>query len=184
MCQGCRISEHDYALLPGTVIFKIVVSSNRSTSTNPLTLRAIIAYKLVRGGAALLAAAVLGVLVLTGHALSMRALADDLLENATSSLSVKFAEAAVSAVAPRHLWMAIAGLTLDGTVTVVEGWALHRGLWWGPWLVVLFVGAWVPFELLGFVHHPHWGRALLLVGNVAAALYLVWHARRHQRPQP
>lgn len=143
--------------------------------------RAIIAYKLVRGSAALLAAIVLAVLVLTGHALSMRELADDLLENATSALSTKLAAALVSAVAPRHLWMAIAGLTLDGSVTVLEGWALQRGLWWGPWLVVLLVGALVPFEILGVIHHPHWGRALLLLGNVAVALYLVAHARRGQR---
>src|SRR3954466_12679940 len=100
-------------------------------------LRLIIAYKFVRAALALVACLALAVLTWTGHAHSLRDLADRRGEQATTHLGNLVAHALVTAVAPRHLWLAVVALGLDGGVTLIEGWALQQGHRWGVWLVVI-----------------------------------------------
>ncbi|HEX4355253.1 MAG TPA: DUF2127 domain-containing protein [Polyangiales bacterium] len=143
--------------------------------------RAIVMYKWVRAGLALLACVVLAVLTLTGHASSLQDFSNHLRENATSRFSVMVAHALVTATAPRHLWIAVVALACDGGVTLVEAWSLQRGYRWGTWLVVAVVAAFLPFEVIGLIRHLRWGRALLLLGNLLVALYLVWRTWRETR---
>jgi uncharacterized membrane protein (DUF2068 family) len=145
--------------------------------------RAIVLYKLIRAGLALLASATLAVLALSGRAQSLRDVATQLREHATSGVSSELAALLVNAVAPRHFWIAVVGLALDGSVTLLEGWALRRGYNWGAWLVVVMTAALLPFELVAFVHRPHVGRALLLLGNLLVAVYLAWRVVRERREQ-
>jgi uncharacterized membrane protein (DUF2068 family) len=156
----------------------------RSEVLQPVpAVRAIIVYKLARASLALLASAVLLVLALTGRAQSLRDIADELREHATSGVSSHLAAFLVTAVAPRHLWIAIVGLALDGAVTLLEGWALRRGYAWGAWLVVVMTAALLPFELAAFIHKPHVGRALLLLGNLLVAGYLAHRVRQEHAAQ-
>jgi uncharacterized membrane protein (DUF2068 family) len=144
-------------------------------------LRLIIAYKFVRAALALGACLALAVLTWTGHAHSLREWVDRLREQATTHIGNLVAHALVSAVAPRHIWLAVVALGLDGGVTLVEAWALLQGHRWGVWLVVIVVAAFLPFEVVGLIHHPRVGRALLLLGNLAVAIYLLGHSRREAR---
>jgi hypothetical protein len=36
----------------------------------------------------------------------------------------------------------------DGLFSLLEGWALFHGRWWGPWLVVIGTSALLPFEVV------------------------------------
>jgi uncharacterized membrane protein (DUF2068 family) len=143
--------------------------------------RVIVAYKFVRGSLALAASFSLAVLTATGHAGSLQEIANRLRENATSAVGSALAHAFVTAVAPRHLWIAVAALAFDGSLTVLEGWALQRGHRWGSWLVVIVAAAFLPFEVWGLIHHPRVGRALLLLGNLLVALYLLRGSLRERK---
>jgi uncharacterized membrane protein (DUF2068 family) len=144
-------------------------------------LRLIIAYKFIRAGLALGTCAALAVLTWTGHAGSLRRLAEQLREHATTHIGNLVAHALVSAVGPRHIWLAVVALGLDGALTLIEAWALQEGYRWAPWLVVIVLAAFLPFELVGLLHHPRLGRALLLLGNLLVAVYLLRHSAREAR---
>lgn len=141
-------------------------------------LRVIVTYKLARGGLSLAAAVVLAVLVVRGHVPSLHEWAHALREHWTTGVAGELAEKLMRLLDVRHAWLAVIGLALDGGVTLVEGWALQRGYRWGYWLVVVVAAAFVPFELIAWVHKPSVGRALLLIANLAVAAYL---ARRVMR---
>jgi uncharacterized membrane protein (DUF2068 family) len=147
---------------------------------NP-ALRAFALFKLLRGGLSLVAAVVIASFVVRGGASSLQAVSHALREHWTTGVSGRIAEWLVALLDVRHAWLAIAGLTLDGGVTVLEGYALWRGERWGYWLVVLVAAAFVPFELWSLVHEPTIGRALLLLGNVVIAVYLARHVLRETR---
>ncbi len=82
---------------------------------------------------------------------------------------------------PRRLHLAAVALVLDAALTIVEGWALRRRHWWGPWLVVFASGGLLPFEVVQLVRHPHVGRLMVLVVNAAIVAYLVWRVRIERR---
>ena len=142
-------------------------------------LRLIIAYKLTRSAASLFAAALLAVFTAADHATPLHAVAEQVRRHAASAWSIALADVLVSAVAPQHLWLVAGALALDGTLTFVEGWALHRTWWWGPWLVVIATGGFLPFEAIAIVRHADAGRVLLLGLNLLVALYLA--RRAHAR---
>jgi uncharacterized membrane protein (DUF2068 family) len=149
---------------------------------NP-ALRAFALFKLLRGGLSLLAALVIAVLVLRDGASSLQALSHALRTHWTTGVSGRIAQWLVDLLDVHHAWLAVTGLTLDGAVTVLEGYALQRGERWGYWLVVLVAATFVPFELWSWVHQPTVGRALLLLGNVAIAIYLARHVLRETNAQ-
>ena len=41
------------------------------------------------------------------------------------------------AVSGRRIWLVAIGLAFDGSLTMLEGWALQRGYVWGAYLVVI-----------------------------------------------
>ena len=141
------------------------------------TLRLIIAYKLARAALSLGAAVVLALLVSSGETEHLRELAD----TARQHLASRWSDLLASALTPHHLWLAAVALALDGALVLVEGWSLWRGYRWAPWLVVVSTAALLPFEVVGLWRHPHLGRAVLLLGNIAVALYLAREAQRDRR---
>lgn len=144
---------------------------NDSAKPSP-ALRVIVLYKLLRGGLSLLAALVIALLVARGGASSLQALAHALRQHWTTGVSGRIAAWLLEVLDVRHAWLAVAGLALDGALTTLEGYALQRGQRWGYWLVVLVAAAFVPFELWSWLHTPTLGRALILLANVAVAVYL------------
>jgi uncharacterized membrane protein (DUF2068 family) len=69
----------------------------------------------------------------------------------------------------------VAALFLDGGVTLVEGWALHRRFHWSGWLVLSATSMFLPFEFFMLIRHPSAGRAMLLLTNVLIAAYFLRH---------
>jgi uncharacterized membrane protein (DUF2068 family) len=63
-------------------------------------------------------------------------------------------------------------LLADGVVSLVEGWALYYGHWWGPWLVVCTIGSLMPFEVVALARRLTVVRAALLLLNIAIVWYL------------
>jgi uncharacterized membrane protein (DUF2068 family) len=151
-----------------------------STPREP-ALRLIIAYKLVRAALALAAAATLVAFVGTGRSELLRQWADGLRHHFASHWAAVVSERIVTALTPHHLWLAATALTLDGLLVLLEGWALWSGRAWGSWIVVLSTAALLPFEALGLWRHPRLGRLLLLLGNLAVAVYLLWRLRRERQ---
>ena len=140
----------------------------------------IIAYKLIKGVLWFVIAAVLIVMMRMGLSAKLEGAAENLRHH-SQAWAIELAELLTRASTPRGLVTIIVALVADGTLTLVEGWALIHGHWWGPWLVVVATGSLLPFEVVAFVRHPHFGRALILVVNLAIVVYLIRKALREHR---
>jgi uncharacterized membrane protein (DUF2068 family) len=137
----------------------------------------IIAYKLVKGALWLVIAVVLSVLIQMGLGGELLTFAEHLRHHA-HAWSLDLAALVVRAANRRALWTIVVALVADGAFSLVEGWALLYGRWWGAWLVVVGTGSLVPFEVLALARHPHAVRAALLGVNVAILVYLARKAMR------
>ena len=151
-----------------------------TTVANDSGVRLIMLYKFVRGGLAALVSVVVVALLLAGKVSWLEGIGPYLDTRFTGAWSVSLAKVLIAATEPRHLWLAAIALGLDGAMTIIEGWALHHGHAWGPWLVVITTSSLLPFELISLAKHPHWGRFMLLVANVAIVAYLVQRALAHR----
>ena len=134
----------------------------------------IIAYKLVKGGLWLILAVVLMVLMRMGFDGELLGLAEALRHHALADLVVR-------AASRRALWTIVVALVADGAMSLLEGWALLHGRWWGPWLVVVATGSLLPFEVVALVKHVRPVRAALLAVNVVIVVYLARKAARERR---
>ena len=143
----------------------------------------IIGYKLVKGGLWLTLAVVILVLMHMGLEDRLLGLADELHHHA-HAWSLMFAQLIVRAATKRGLWTIVVALVADGIVTLIEGWALLRGRWWGPWLVVVATSTLLPFEVVALVRHLHLVRVAILAVNVAIVVYLARTALRERRSSP
>jgi uncharacterized membrane protein (DUF2068 family) len=138
--------------------------------------RLIILYKTVKGCLGLAACCTLFVLLATHETAPLEALGGALRHHFAGAWSVALARLVLSAVEPKHLVLVATALGFDGVLTLVEGWALHHGHWWGPWLVVVATSSLLPFEIVALVRHLHLGRLIVFCVNVAIVAYLVRHA--------
>jgi uncharacterized membrane protein (DUF2068 family) len=145
--------------------------------TRAAPLRAIILYKTVKGALQLTLGALLAVGALTGFAQDLAELGTFVRRHMTLAWAVNLAEWLVDA---HHLLLVALALGLDGALTSVEAWALHKNRWWGPWLVVVASGSLLPYELLEIVRRPRVSRVLLFVANALIVGYLARHAKRHR----
>ncbi len=144
-------------------------------------IRLIVLYKLVKGaieaaGALVLAA---GPSLGIDQAIVRTALA--LQHHATRAWAVHLSQSLSVLSTPGHLRLAAVALSLDATLTLVEGWSLRRGHWWGPWLVVLATGALLPFEVVYLARRPRPGRLIVLLVNALIVGYLAWRVRVEHR---
>jgi uncharacterized membrane protein (DUF2068 family) len=143
-------------------------------------LTVIIAYKMIKGVAWLILAPVLAVAVHVGLGHRLVGLAAEL-RHGTHAWSLQLAELLLRAATPRGLWTIVVALLVDGIASLIEGWALVHGRWWGPWLVVVTTSLLLPLEAIALVHHPHFSRFLLLAVNVAIVVYLARKALLERR---
>lgn len=139
----------------------------------------IIAYKLIKGILWFIIAGVLLVMMRMGLSARLEGVADHLRHH-SQAWAIELAQLLTRASTPRGIETLIVALFADGTLTLVEGWALIHGHWWGPWLVVAATGSLLPFEVVALARHPHVGRALILVVNVAIVAYLIRKALRER----
>jgi uncharacterized membrane protein (DUF2068 family) len=140
----------------------------------------IIAYKLVKGGLWLALDPVLIGLGRIGLADRLVGFAEHLGHHA-GAWSLELAHLVVRAGSLGGWWTIVIALAGDGTLSVVEGWALLRGRWWAPWLVVLSTGSLLPFELAALARRRNPVRAAVLAANLAIVVYLARKALRDRR---
>ncbi len=140
----------------------------------------IIAYKLGKGFLWLIFAVVLIAGMRMGLEDRLLGLAAHLQHHARA-WSLDLAKLVVRAASRRGLWTITVALLADGAFSLVEGWALVHGHWWGPWLVVVGTGSLLPLEIVALARHPHAVRALLLVLNALIVWYLARKALRDRR---
>jgi uncharacterized membrane protein (DUF2068 family) len=139
----------------------------------------IIAYKLIKGSLWLVFAVAILVMMHMGLGDRLQGVAEHLRLHA-HPWSLRLADLVVQASSRRALKTIVVALFGDGTLTLIEGWALVHGHWWGPWLVVAATGALLPLEVVSFARHPHAVRALVLLVNVAIVIYLARGALRER----
>jgi uncharacterized membrane protein (DUF2068 family) len=137
-----------------------------------LTLRLIIFYKLAKASLVLGGAALLWGLIVAGETDHVVDLAPHVRHHFTAAWSLKLVDALVEAADRHHLEVLAAALTLDGSVTLFEWYALRTGRPWGAWLVVLATASLLPFEAVAIVRHQSIARIVLFVVNVAIVAYL------------
>jgi uncharacterized membrane protein (DUF2068 family) len=139
----------------------------------------IIAYKFIKGGLWLVSAALLVAFMRSGVRDRMLDVAEHLRHH-SGAWSFEIARLVTRAATPRGLWTIAVALTVDGTFNVIEGWALVHGKWWGPWLVVVSTGSFLPIELIAFARHPQVARAAVFLVNAAIVAYLARKALRER----
>jgi uncharacterized membrane protein (DUF2068 family) len=140
----------------------------------------IIAYKLGKGGLWFVFAGVMVVAMRMGLGDRMLGFAAALRHH-SRAWSLQLAEVVVRAASRRGLWTITVALVADGSVSLLEGWALVHGHWWGPWLVVVATASLLPFEVVALVHRPHIVRASLLLLNLVMVAYLLRKALRDRK---
>ena len=143
--------------------------------------RVIVLYKLAKAGVQLALAAILLLLLLAGLTAELHELAARLVAHAASAWSAALARALVRATTRGGVHVALAALLADAGLSFLEGWCLHRRLWWAPWLIVVLTGALLPFELFELLRRPHVGRALLFAANLTIVGYLARRASHERR---
>jgi uncharacterized membrane protein (DUF2068 family) len=134
--------------------------------------RAIILYKTVKAVAEGVGAVVFGLLLLFHETEGLHDVAAAIRHHVTGGWAVKLADLIMAGTSHHAIVITVVALTVDCAVTGVEGWALARNHWWGPWLVVVASGALLPIELVELVRKPRIGHLIVLVMNAAIVVYL------------
>lgn len=143
----------------------------------------IIAYKLGKGSLWLVLATVMLVMMRMGLGDRLTGLAERLQHHA-HAWSIYLGRLVARSASLRGQWFILVALVSDGVTSLVEGWALYHGHWWGPWLVVVLTATLMPFEVLAIARHPTFVRCALLALNAVIVWYLARTAlaeRRHAR---
>lgn len=148
---------------------------------SPVGVRLIVLYKLVKAALQATGTIVLLILILAGVTDHVHELVTHLRRHTASGWSVALASALVTATTRHGVYLAMAALGADAVVSLFEGWALHRRMWWAPWLIVGATGSLLPIEIYEIARHPHLGRVLIFLINLAIVVYLVHRVVRERR---
>jgi uncharacterized membrane protein (DUF2068 family) len=140
----------------------------------------IIAYKLGKGGLWLVLATVMLVMMRMGLGDKLAGLAERLQHHA-HAWSIYLGRLVARSASLRGQYVILLALVADGVASLVEGWALYHGHWWGPWLVVVLTASLMPFEVVAIVRHPTLVRGALLVLNLVIVWYLARTALAERR---
>jgi uncharacterized membrane protein (DUF2068 family) len=143
--------------------------------------RVILVYKLVKGLFLVTAGAILTAALVLGLGTNLREYAARVHAHATGAWALHATELLARFASPKWLHWSSVALELDGTMNLVEAWALEKKHWWGPWMVVVVTGLFLPAEVWELIRHPRASRVALLVANALILVFLVWYARRHAR---
>jgi uncharacterized membrane protein (DUF2068 family) len=103
------------------------------------------------------------------------------LQHHAHAWSLELARLLTRAASHRGLLTIVVALVADGIASLIEGWALLHGRWWGPWLVVVTTGSLLPFEIVALARHPHPVRFAVLCVNVVIVVYLARNAIGERR---
>ncbi len=144
----------------------------------PRALKLIIGFKVARAALSLIGAVIAVLLVVTGLAQPLQRALELMRDHAVTGLALSVSQLLVLASRADHLELLATVLALDSVLLGVEGWALLRGRWWGPWLVVGVSSLLVPFEVGALVSKPSLIRVGVMVVNLAVVGWLVTHAVR------
>ena len=142
--------------------------------------RAIILYKTVKAVAEGVGAVVLGLLLLFHETEGLHDIAAAIRHHVTGAWAVRLADLILAGTSHHAIVITVGALTVDCAVTGVEGWALARNHWWGPWLVVAASGLLLPVEVFELIRKPRVGHLVILVMNAAIVVYLARKAL-HER---
>jgi uncharacterized membrane protein (DUF2068 family) len=140
----------------------------------------IIAYKLGKGALWLVFAVAIMLAIQFGLGDRLLGFAAELRHH-SRAWSLELARLIVRAASRRGLWTITVALLADGSFSLVEGWALLHGRWWGPWVVVVGTGSLLPLEVVVLLRHPNAVRAVLLVLNLLIVAYLARKALRESQ---
>jgi uncharacterized membrane protein (DUF2068 family) len=147
----------------------------------PAGLQTIIVYKLTKAAVqAMLGIAAIWLLV-RGAEAGAATLAEFLLEHFTGAWAMEVSTFLVRATTAGRVKVLAFAMFGDGVLSAVEGFALRAGRWWAPWLVVIATSALLPIEIWELARRPGWGRAAIIVVNLAVAAYLLRAAVREHR---
>jgi len=91
---------------------------------------------------------------------------------------VQDAIAFLSGMSPRHVRIISAAAFTYAALFLVEGVGLWMGLLWAEILTIIATSSLIPVEIYELHRHATPSRALVLVGNVVIAAYLIWRLRR------
>ena len=166
-----------HANTPLPVRVPIPVPRSRDTG-----LRLIILYKMVKGTLGVALSVTLGVLLLLHDGTApLTTFASWIRHHFVGAWSVHLTELVLSLASPSHVTLIASALLIDGLFTLLEGYALRLGHWWGPWLVVIATSTLIPFEIAAFIKHLRVGRALIILVNASVVVYLARRALREHR---
>ncbi len=141
--------------------------------SNAVGLRLVIGYKFIKAMAEFLAGASLLILGSVGLAEKLTYVAQAIRRHATEGWSISLAERLIDVSTAHHVFVVAVAVIFDGTVTLVEGWALHRRYRWSRWLVLSTTSLLLPFEAVTLIRHPSAGRVVLLLVNALIVAYLI-----------
>jgi uncharacterized membrane protein (DUF2068 family) len=144
-------------------------------------IRLIVLYKMIKGGLEAVGAAVLAFGPALGLDQALLGAIVTLQHHSARAWAVELSRSVSGLLTPGHLRLAAIALLLDSVLTLVEGWGLRRGHWWGPWLVVVASGLLLPFEVVHLLRRPHVGRFMVLLVNALIVGYLAWRVRVERR---
>jgi uncharacterized membrane protein (DUF2068 family) len=149
--------------------------------TPALGVSIIVAYKLVKAAVWFAASAALTIALRLGETARIGLWAEGLQTHLTQAWAVRAARALAAFTAPGRVRLAIVALLLDGALTLVEGWTLHRRYWFAPWLIVVATSSLLPLELFELTRAVRLGRLIILLVNAAVVLYLARRALRERQ---
>ncbi len=66
-------------------------------------------------------------------------------------------------------------------VFAVEGVGLWMQRRWAEWLTTIITASLIPLELWELFHRPTFGKAVVLMANIAIVGYLFWHVSTHRK---
>jgi uncharacterized membrane protein (DUF2068 family) len=95
---------------------------------------------------------------------------------------VKEALAEAGSLDDRTLREISAGLFLYASLFAIEGTGLLLRKRWGEWVSIVITGSFIPIELYESIRHPHLGRIVTTIVNIAAVAYLVHRVRHPKQP--
>ena len=155
------------------------MSTKQGHATGGLSV--IIGYKFAKAAAELILGATFFAFGSVGLAARLATLAQFIRHHATEAWSIALAEKLLDVSTAHHVFVVAVAIVADGSVSLLEGWALSRGYYWARWLVIATTAALVPFEVMHVLRRPTVGHILLLSANVVIVIYL---ARRPAEAEP
>ena len=87
----------------------------------------------------------------------------------------------VARISPRQVKEISLGLFFYAALFATEGIGLLLKKRWAEYLTVISTALLLPLEVLEVVRHPHVGRVVVLVANVAIVIYLALQLKRTRR---